>query len=155
MKKTNNLNIIQPILAIGFLIIALSIGYYLVFFIPQKEMFKLQLQKQEQINKEKMIPSPTLFLTPTIGASGNIIKKWESFDFEKLKPFKEAARKAGYTESQIDEFIFLKEAEKNLSAEEYAKIKLEVIKSKPVIINNNSIHCTSYNIGDTTYTNCY
>ncbi len=46
--KFNNLHI----LSISALIIALSVGYYFVIFLPQKEQEKINLQKQIQTETE-------------------------------------------------------------------------------------------------------
>lgn len=42
----------QKIIGVSLLIISLSIAYYFVIFIPQRENAKIQLQKQEQLKKE-------------------------------------------------------------------------------------------------------
>lgn len=47
--------LIKYSIIIGVLIIALSVAYYLVIFLPKKEEIRIELQKQEQLAKEKEV----------------------------------------------------------------------------------------------------
>ena len=52
MKK---INFVQAIFAVAFLIIALSIGYYFVIYIPQKDKNALEQKKLEQSTKNSEV----------------------------------------------------------------------------------------------------
>ena len=56
-KEMKKINLIQATMAIGILIIALSVAYYLLIFIPKNEQAKQEQRKLEIINqteKEKL-----------------------------------------------------------------------------------------------------
>ena len=81
----NNRNTL--LFAISALIIALSIGYYFVIFLPQKEQKKINLQKQMQTETENKRNSDRVSLDSCLGNANNAsYDNWNKYcEIEGLK----------------------------------------------------------------------
>ena len=92
----------QLILTFSFLIIALSIAYYLVIFLPQKEQSKIDQEKLELEAKEKIL------LQNKVGLENCLNDVYERF----MKAFEDSKTRTLSLEAQkilIDEFNKQKE----------------------------------------------
>ena len=75
------------LLAVSALIIALSVGYYFVIFLPQREQEKINLQKQLQAEAENKRKSDKVSLNSCLDAANNAsYENWNKYcEIEGLK----------------------------------------------------------------------
>ena len=78
----------KKIIALSFLIIAFSIGYYFIIFLPKQDQIKYDLQKSEQVLKDQRIAGNKKSLGVCIDkAEQKMQKNWD--DNCKTKGLKE------------------------------------------------------------------
>ncbi len=108
LDMSNNRNTF--LLAVSALIIALSVGYYFVIFLPQTEQEKINLQKQIQTETENKRNSDRVSLSSCLDAANNAShENWNKYcEIEGLKkdcnlPSYQSEKVNNYTKELKDE----------------------------------------------------
>lgn len=157
------MNTFQKMIGASLLIASLSLAYYFVIFMPQKEIFKLQLQKQEQINKQKIIPSSTLtptFIPTSIPQPTNITKNAKAECATKIISKTNSALELKGVSLQDLIFVINLAYKKCLAENNLSPEDLVTSSGKDIIIDNKSTNlntsfrCSTYTVGGYIYTNC-
>lgn len=159
MKKTNKINFVQIIFAVGFLIIALSIGYYFVIFLPKKDNAELELKRLELTFKQRVIPSLTITLTPTLLPTSIVYPTTapqptaitRNIRQECIQKIKDALNKAGDIPVTQESIFVINNYYRSCLIK--SNLPPEDLLSGSGL--SNSTNCTINKIGDTSYMHCY